>query len=316
MIRLLAAALLALGLAGCDDGPPTNVQGYAEGDFVDVAAYEGGRLTARMVEAGDRVTAGQPLFTLDDTAARAERERAAASLAEARARLADIEKGARPADLAVLDANVAEAEAALDNARTELARTRRLEVKATASRQALDRAETAATQAQARLAAARAQRAAAALPARDDQLIAAQAAVRAAEAALAQADWRLAERQVAAPTTGVVSEVIRDPGEVVAAGAPVLTLLPPDGIKIRFFLPEPMLPRIALGETVRLSCDGCAHDLAARITFIAPKEEFTPPTVYTVENRRTFVFMVEARQTNGAPLRPGQPLSVDLEPAL
>ncbi|MDD3446435.1 MAG: HlyD family efflux transporter periplasmic adaptor subunit [Zavarzinia sp.] len=309
------ALFLPLVLGACDGDTPTTVQGYAEGEFVDIAPSAGGRIATRPVEAGDTVAAGQMLFTLDATEAMAARDQAAATLAEARARLDDLEKGARPADLAVIDARIAEARAAVENAEADLGRTRRLVTSANASRQALDSAESAAAQARARLAAAEAERAAAVLPARADQVAGAKAAVTAAEAGLAQAEWRLSERRVAAPVAGIVSVVLRDPGEVISAGTPVLTLLPADGVKIRFFLPEPLLPAVAPGARVRLACDGCAGDLAAKVTFVAPKEEFTPPTVYTVKNRQTFVFLVEARQTSGKPLRPGQPLDVTLEPA-
>ncbi|PWR19399.1 HlyD family secretion protein [Zavarzinia aquatilis] len=314
MRKRLAAALLAtLGLAACDGSDaPAHVQGYAEGEFVAVAPTAGGRLTARPVTRGMNVAAGALLFTLDDTEARANRDRATASLAEAKSRLADLEKGARPEDLAVIDARIAEAKAALDNAELELTRTRRLEVSANASRQALDRASSTAEQAAARLASARAERAAAVLPARADQLDAARANVAAAEATLAAADWQLSERRVTAPVAGIVSETLRDPGESIAAGTPVLTLLPPDAVKVRFFLPEPLLPKVTEGGRVTLACDGCPAGLAARISYIAPKEEFTPPTVYTVQNRRSFVFLVEARPEPGTLLRPGQPLDVTL----
>ncbi|RJF87702.1 HlyD family efflux transporter periplasmic adaptor subunit [Oleomonas cavernae] len=315
MTRTLSPfVLLALILAGCgDNGGQVTVQGYAEGDFVTVAATAGGRLTARPVNRGDVVKAGDALFALDATAATASRDQAAASLAQAQADLADSLKGSRPTEVAAIDAQIAEARSALDLARIELARTQRLTATQVASRQGLDKAQATVEQAQARLEALEAQRDTATLGARDDRILAARAAVAAASATLADAEWQLAERQVTAPVAGIVSETIRDPGEVVAAGAPVLTLLPDDGTKIRFFLPETLLPKVAPGDTVRLACDGCPGDLAARVTYVAPKEEFTPPTVYTVTNRETFVYLVEARQSAGATrLRPGQPLDVTI----
>jgi HlyD family secretion protein len=309
-----AFVLIALILAGCGDGGgQVTVQGYAEGDFVSVAATAGGRLTQRPVNRGDTVKAGDALFALDATAATAARDQAAASLARAQADLADSLKGSRPTEVAAIDAQIAEARSALDLARIELVRTQRLTATQVASRQGLDKAQATVAQAQARLEALEAQRDTATLGARDDRIMAARAAVAAADATLADAQWQLAERQVTAPVAGIVSETIRDPGEVVAAGAPVLTLLPDDGTKIRFFLPETLLPKLALGDTVHLACDGCSGDLAARVTYVAPKEEFTPPTVYTVTNRETFVYLVEARQSAGATrLRPGQPLDVTI----
>ncbi len=305
----LAAALL---LAACDNGGGTSVQGYAEGEFRALAPSVAGRLLSRPVARGDHVAAGTLLFTVDQTAPRAARDQAKAQLAQTKANLADLETGARPEDIAVIDAEIAEARAAVENTRRDLIRIASLASAANASRAALDNAQAASDQARARLDALTAQRAVAELPARTDRLDAARAAVAAAEAALTAAEFQLSETEVRAPADGTVAETLRDPGEMIAAGSPVLTLLPDDGTKIRFFLPEPLLPRAAIGATVHLACDGCGSDLAARVTYVAPKEEFTPPTVYTVQNRKTFVYLVEARQTAGAPLRPGQPLDVSL----
>lgn len=308
------ALLAVLALAACDDSVgATTIQGYAEGEFVAIASTAGGRVIERPVVRGSVVKAGDLLFTLDATEATAARDRAAAQLAQAQADLADSLKGSRPEELAVIDAQIAEAQSALDLARIELARTQRLTATQVASRQGLDSARATVTQAVARLDALKAQRDTAMLGARDDRVLAARATVTAATAALADAEWQLSERRVSAPVAGIISETVRDPGEVVAAGAPVLTLLPQDGVKVRFFLPQTLLPQVKPGDTVRLACDGCAGDLAARITYVAPREEFTPPVVYTVSNRQTFVYLVEARQSAGSTsLRPGQPLDVTL----
>ncbi len=139
------------------------------------------------------------------------------------------------------------------------------------------------------------------------------AALRSAEARLASAQARLARRQVFSPVSGVVQQIYFRAGETVPAGRPVLALLPPGNIKLRFFVPEPMLPKIALGQSVRINCDGCPKDIVAQVSFIARSSEFTPPVIYSLEERSKLVYMIEARTEKTENLRVGQPVTVTLE---
>jgi HlyD family secretion protein len=143
----------------------------------------------------------------------------------------------------------------------------------------------------------------------------AEAALRTAEARLNSAQTRLVRRKVSSPVTGAVQQIYYRPGEMVPAGRPVVALLPPGNIKIRFFIPEPTLPRISLGETVTIRCDGCRSDLSARVSFISRSSEFTPPVIYSQEERAKLVFMIEARTTTPEALRVGQPVTVVLQPS-
>ena len=140
----------------------------------------------------------------------------------------------------------------------------------------------------------------------------AEAALRTAEARLASAQTRLARRKAASPVAGSVQQIYYRPGELVPAGRPVVALLPPGNIKIRFFVPEATLPRIKLGEPVTIHCDGCKSDVAARVTFISRASEFTPPVIYSVEERSKLVFLIEARTDAPSDLRVGQPVDVRL----
>jgi HlyD family secretion protein len=142
----------------------------------------------------------------------------------------------------------------------------------------------------------------------------AEAALRTAEARLNSSQTRLARRKVASPVTGTVQQVYFRPGELVPAGRPVVALLPPANMKLRFFVSEAVLPKIALDETVRVTCDGCTPDLTARISFIARTAEFTPPVIYSLEERAKLVFLVEARPERPEAFRVGQPVSVALLP--
>ena len=140
----------------------------------------------------------------------------------------------------------------------------------------------------------------------------AQQALREAEARLNSAKTRLDRRKVASPAAGTVQQIYFRPGEMVPAGRPVLALLPPGNIKLRFFVPEALLPKIALGERVAVRCDSCPGDLAARVSFISRSVEYTPPVIYSLDERAKLVFLVEARPARPDNLRVGQPVTVML----
>jgi HlyD family secretion protein len=138
----------------------------------------------------------------------------------------------------------------------------------------------------------------------------AQAALRDAEARLNWAKTRLARRSVASPAAGSIQQVYYRPGEVVAAGRPIVALLPPGNLKVRFYVPEAMLPKLSAGDLVRVSCDGCAPDLVARVSFISRTSEYTPPVIYSLDERAKLVFLIEALPERPEALRVGQPVSV------
>jgi HlyD family secretion protein len=140
----------------------------------------------------------------------------------------------------------------------------------------------------------------------------AEATLRTAQARVISSRTRLDRRKVASPVTGSVEQIYFRVGEMVPAGKPVVALLPPGNLKLRFFVGETALPQIKLGDTVKVQCDGCAGDLTATVSFIARASEFTPPVIYSNEERAKLVFMVEARPQRPDQLRVGQPVSVVL----
>jgi HlyD family secretion protein len=142
----------------------------------------------------------------------------------------------------------------------------------------------------------------------------AEAALRTAQARLNSAQTRLARRKVFSPVTGPVQQVYYRVGELVPAGKPVIALLPPGNLKVRFFVNEATLPTLALGDPVMIRCDGCGSEIPAKITFIARSSEFTPPVIYSLDERSKLVFMIEARTDTPERLRVGQPVSVALGP--
>ncbi|MFN3513149.1 MAG: HlyD family secretion protein [Phenylobacterium sp.] len=287
---------------------PEALTGYVEGEPLYLAAPVAGSVEQVFVRRGDRVAAGQPLFVVDPAQLRAQRDQAEAEVAAAAAQAQDARKGQRAVELAVFDANIAAAEARAREAEAALARVRPLVEKAIYAPARLDDALAAHRAAQAQLAAARRQREAAALGAREDQVRAADQRVRQAGAGLAAADARLADIAPTAPAAARVEEVFFQTGEWAPANQPILALLPDDRIKVRFFVPARDLAAYRVGETVRFACDGCPAGLTAKIAFVSPRPEFTPPVIYSREARDRLVYMVEALPS--ARLNPGQPVDV------
>jgi HlyD family secretion protein len=140
----------------------------------------------------------------------------------------------------------------------------------------------------------------------------AEAALRQANANLAWSETRLTRRNAYSPADGIVQQIYYRPGETVTAGRPVVSLLPPLNLKFRFFAPEPILPEIKYGDTVTISCDGCEKGLTAKVSFISRSAEFTPPVIYSLDERAKLVFLIEARPDQPEKFRIGQPVSVTL----
>ncbi len=140
----------------------------------------------------------------------------------------------------------------------------------------------------------------------------AEAALRQAKANLDASQTRLTRRDVFSPVTGTVEQIYYRPGETVPAMRPVVALLPPGNLKLRFFAPETLLPQIKYDQVVEVSCDGCDKGLTAKVSFIARSAEFTPPVIYSLEERAKLVFLIEARPEHPEKFRVGQPVTVTL----
>jgi HlyD family secretion protein len=306
-------ALCALGLlAACGANKDEAWSGYAYADYVYVAAPLAGTLSNLYVISGQQVTRGKPLFALESEAEKAAREEANARLAAATYQAADADKGKRPPEVAVNQAQLAQARAQAQLADNDLARKRELVSRGFISKAQVDEAQSTLNQARARVAELSSVVQVARLPARSDERAAADAQVEAAKQVLRQSEWRADQKQQTAPADSQVADTFFRQGEFVAAGQPVVALLPPSNIKARFFVPETDLPKVALGQDVSLQCDGCGAPIKARVSFIATKPEYTPPVIYSNEQRAKLVFMVEALPAvaDAPRLRPGQPLDV------
>ena len=313
--RVLLSCSTILLATACSEPPATGWSGYAEGDYIYIAAPLSGRLDSLAVREGQLVAKDAPLFALDADAERAASDEAVARLASARAQAANLEKGRRSDEVAVTQAQLTQAQASAAFAQSELARQQQLLAQGFVSKSRIDDAATVVKQAQARVAELDAALKVANLPARVDERTATQASAKAVSEVLRQSQWRQAQKQQAAPRDALVSEVFFRVGEFVAAGQPVLSLLPPANVKARFYVPEAELAKVKPGQPVLLSCDGCAAPIPAHITRVATQVEFTPPVIYSNAQRAKLVYLVEAHPDAAASgLHPGQPLDVRLAP--
>ncbi|MFO1269558.1 MAG: HlyD family efflux transporter periplasmic adaptor subunit, partial [Rubrivivax sp.] len=256
-VRLAAALLVALLPAACGREAPPAWSGYVEAEFVYVSSPLAGTLTRLDVQRGQTVARGAPLFALDSSSERDARNEAAARLASARAQAADTTKGRRSDEIAVTQAQLAQARAQADLADAELARRRALVAQNFISAAQLDDAKAAAEQAHGRVAELQAALRVAQLPARSDERVAAAATAQAASAALAQAAWREQQKQQSAPADALVSDTVFQVGEWVNAGQPVVALLPPTATRARFYVAEAEVGAIAAGQRVLIECSGC-----------------------------------------------------------
>jgi HlyD family secretion protein len=284
-----------------------------EGEYVRVAAPLSGTLQQLSVERGSQINQDAPLFTLESEQERAARAEAEARVRQAQSTLANLEKARRPPEIAAVRAQLAQAQASLRQSEADLVRTEKLVADKFLPPQKRDESVATRDRDRARVAELGQQVQIANLPARSDEIAAATAEVKAASDALAQAQWRVAQKTQGSPVAGLVVDTLYRPGEWVPAGAPVVSLLPPQNVKIRFYVPEATVGTLRLGDPVAVHCDGCGADIAAAIRFIAPQAEFTPPVIYSRENRANLVFLVEARPDSPNPaLHPGLPVEVAL----
>lgn len=311
-MSLLCALPLAASLfASCETAAPF-ATGYVEGEFILVAPVAVSQISRVAVARGDRVEAGGVLVEMerrDTEIAVAEGE---AGVAQAHAFLADHQEGKRPEEIEVIEANLASATAQAVQADRTRDRVTGLAVRGAATDSQKDDAVTAAQVAAAQMAQIEAELTVARLPARPQTIAQAKAALRAAEASLSRAKWNHAQRTLTLSEPVTVFDVIRSEGEIAGPSAPILSVLGDGAVKLRLYVPETAISEIAIGEILEVSCDGCLDSLTARITYIADAPEFTPPVIYSLENRQKLVYLIEARPTEGQPLKPGQIVDVAL----
>ncbi len=314
LIGLVALALIgALAWYFWPRSNEANWLGYVEGETMYSASPVSGRLATRAVERGARVAAGAPLFSLDPESTDADTARLEAQVAGAQAQAGDLgEARQRAPEIAISRAAEAQAAAQLIKAQQDYSRMAALAARGFASRAQLDAARAARDAAAAARAQTQAQIAAGQITAgRGEQIAAAQANTAAVVAALRGQRQRRREISPVAPASGIIEQTFYNPGEWVPANAPVVSVLPDDHRKVRFYVPQDRIAALQPGATIHFSCDGCGAPRTARISYIAPRSEFTPPVIYSEHARAKLVFLVEAAlPVSAAPLPPGLPVEV------
>jgi HlyD family secretion protein len=311
---LLLAATLVIPVAGCSRNAPTGYQGYVEGRFIYVASPQSGRLDRLAVSRGETIGANQPLFTLDREPEWSAELQARQILRSDERRLTDIKTGKRPPEKDVIAAQLAQAKIEhrksvdiLKSDESQYAAGGISQTDLISARAAVDSNAALIQQFQSNLEVA-------ALPSRDEQIKAQEAVVASDRAALQQASWKLQQKQIASSQSGFVFDTLYREGDWVSAGSPVVQMLPPTNVEVRFFVPEPAVGGLKLGQNVSVHCDGCAGNVPSNITFISNQAEYTPPVIYSNESRAKLIFMIIAKPTpeNASLLHPGQPVEVTL----
>ena len=312
MSFICAIPVLAGLFSICGGAGPLAV-GYVEGEYVLVAPIETAQIVDLAVRRGDRVTAGQALGRLERRDAEIAVAQAAAGMAQAESQLANLKEGRRPEEIASIVAALSSAEAQTAEAERVLQRQSDLLKQGISTQAAYDSASTAVELNRAKVTELEANLSVAKLPARVNEIKAAKAAVDQAGAMLESAEWRLAKRTLSIPQSGVVSDIIRNAGEVAGPQAPVLSVLPDGALKLRVYIPEFALSGIRVGTDLVVRCDGCGEGMGAIVSYVSADPEFTPPVIYSLENRQKLVYLVEARPNDDAwALAPGQIVDVDL----
>jgi len=312
---LFLCALAAVFFAGCSPRSSNVFQGYIEGEYVYVASPLGGALMNLAVARGDSVKAGQPLFELERQSEAAALAQVEMNLARAQSQLDDLTKGRRPTEIESLEAQLARAQANLKLSAVELARREQPGGPEVISKEELDQVRAQHDADLAQVNQFTADLATAKLGGRDDTIRAAQADVESQRAARDQVRWAFDQKRQFAPAASQVHDTLYRSGEFVAAGNPVVVLLPPENLKVRFFVPQEKLPGVKIGETVYVRADGAARAVGATVNYISTQAEYTPPVIYSRETRAELVFMIEAKfsPADAAELRPGQPVDVELK---
>lgn len=286
--------------------------GYVEGEYVLLAPIEVAQVENVLVRRGDRIEAGQAIVKLESSDALIAVSQAEAGVAVARAQLADLKVGKRPEEIDVLAATLKSRQSQAEQSRRTLQRTEDLFKRGTATQAQLDAAQTQVEVDEAMIGQAEANLAVAKLPAREETIRAAENQVRQAESTLEQARWRLSKRALAAPAAARVDDVIRDPGDIAGPSAPVLSLLPDGAVKLKVYVPEADFSKMSVGKVLTVRCDGCGEGVTAKVSYVSPEPEFTPPVIYSLETRQKLVYLVEARPEGATRLQPGQIVDVDL----
>lgn len=312
MAWICALPFVAALFSACGPAEPLAV-GYVEGEYVLLAPYDVAQINSVEVYKGERLPSGAVVARLETQDAEIAVSETDAAYRQAAAQLDNLKRGKRAEEIAVIEATLNSAVAQAAEAGRAFDRQKELSGQGFSSKANYDAAETALASAQAKVAELRANLAVAKLPARPDEIVAAENALKRARANLESAKWRLQKRTLTAPAAGVVSDVIRRDGELGGPSAPVVSFLPEGAVKLKVYVAEKDLSSVDVGARLRVRCDGCGDGNFATVSFVSRDPEFTPPVIYSINNRQKLVYLVEAKpEADARLLKPGQIVDVEL----
>lgn len=310
---LLLIPLFIFG--GCQKADIHTYHGYAEGEYINVSSTQSGKLDKLFVKRGDKVAPDSNLFALECDSELLALQQASADLSAAEATLKDYEKGSRPEEIEVLKAQLSQALANADNAAIQLNRNKALYPANAVSKTQLDDSETLVKITAAKVKELKNMLDVAKLSKRLDQITAQKARIKQLTSAVAQAQWKVDEKGVKSRYNALIFDTLYREGEFVPMGGIIIRLLPPENIKIRFFVPQKVAESLQIGHRVSIISRNDGKKISAKVTYISPEAEFTPPIIYSNETKDKLTYMIEAYpdQTDAPLLHPGQPVEVSLE---
>lgn len=311
-IIAFVVGLVAAVLPGFGQPAVPSWNGYVEANYVYVSTSSPGTITEVDVAEGDEVAAGEVLFRLDGIQNGALVAAADARVIAAQANLENLTTGSREDEIEVIRATLQKAEADLSLAQEVAQRSSQLFAEGLTPQAKVDQDQATLKSAEAAVRQLEAQLKVAELPARDAQQRQAEANLAAAQAEASKARADFEDRTVKAPLDGRVERVFFSPGEMAGVGVPVVGLLPGGALKIKFYVAEAERPLLDLHQSMVVTCDGCADGLTATISRFASDPQFTPPVIYSRDERSRLTFLVEATLDANSDLHPGQPVTVQV----
>lgn len=314
LLYILGIFFIVATVTACQQKSEYTFQGYVEGELVYLSSPFSGALQTLAVNRGQKIAKGGLTFKLDPEPEFSQLNAANNALKQAKSDLDDALEGQRNTILEGIEAQIVKAQADLNLADLRVKRLQSLYAKNAVDKDSLDAAVTDYQGKQALLNQLKANLAEAKLGSRQEFIQSRRDAVNVAEANVQQAAWALEQKTLISPTDAIVFDTFYWPGEFVMSGQPVVALLAPQYLRFLFFVPEPMLSKLALGDKVQISCDSCEKTYSATISYISPDAEYTPPVIYSRENNYNLVYRIKATPPLNEALlfHPGQPVYVTL----
>ena len=299
---------------GCQKKAVQTYQGYAEGEFVNISSSQSGTLDKLFVKRGDQVSSNSNLFALECDSEVIALKQTQEALSAAKSTLNDYQKGSRPQELDVIQAQLSQAVANAKNTKEQLSRNTLLYGSNAISKEQLDNSTALEKSTSARVTELKTSLSVAKLSKRIDQIHAQEAHIKELEAMVYQARWKLNEKALKSHGNALVFDTLYRVGEWVPTGGIVVRLLPPENIKIRFFVPQAVAEQLTINQKATIISRADGKQLPAHVTYISTQSEYTPPIIYSNETKDKLTYMIEAYpETADAPhLHPGQPVEVSL----